>query len=98
MATVPAKVVGEIVKGFITLELWPDRQVTEPSDESSSTLADNIAKELVPEELRQPDTKIWVATEKTKSVYKGYVQKVFPRESDDYPQEYYDWLKVIEKK
>ena len=52
----------------------------------------------MPEELRQPDAKIWVATEKTQSVYKGYVQKVFPRESDDYPQEYYDWLKEIEKK
>jgi hypothetical protein len=98
MAIVPAKVVGEIVKGFITLELWPDRQVTESDDESSSTLADNITRELVPEDLRTPNAKIWLATEKTQSVPKGYVQKVFPRESDDYPQEYHDWLKGMEAK
>jgi len=95
MAMVPANVVGEIVKGFITLELWPDKKTEKSQDESSSTLADNIAKELVPDELQGIDTKIWVATEKTKTDPKGYVQKVFPRELEEYPQEYKDWLEEI---
>lgn len=97
MAIIPANVVGEIVKGFITLELWPDKKTAGSQDESSSTLADNITKELVPDDLQGIDTKIWVATEKTKTVPRGYVQKVFPRESEEYPQEYKDWLEGIKE-
>jgi len=95
MSMVSARIVGEIVKGFITIELRPERAKPKSLDESSGTLADNIKKELIPEALNSHGTDIWLATEKTNTVDKGYIQKVFPRTSKEYPQEYHEWLKGI---
>ena len=95
MSIVAARIVGEIVKGFITIELRPDRGRPNSLNESSGTLADNIKKELIPEELNSHGTDIWLATEKATTVEKGYIQKVFPRTSKEHPQEYLDWLDEI---
>ncbi len=95
MTMVSARIVGEIVKGFITIELRPERSQPDSLNQSSGTLADNVKKELIPKELSSHGTEIWLATEKTNSVEKGYIQKVFPRTTKEYPQEYHDWLKEI---
>jgi hypothetical protein len=98
MTIVPAKAVGEMSPGFITFVLWPDKITTKDDNDTSTEMADNIAKDLVPEDLRKHGTNVWVATEKNKTGSKGYAQRIFPRNSEEYPDEYYDWLKEIEAK
>ena len=95
MSIVPAKVIGEMSPGYITFVLWPE-DFKEKDDSSTTTeMADNIARDAVPEDLRKHGTDVWVATEKLKSSEKGYVQRIFPRNSKEYPREYYDWLDEI---
>ena len=98
MAIVPAKAVGEMSPGYITFVLWPDNIASKDDNGTSTEMADNIAKDLVPEDLRTHGTDVWVATEKIKTDSKGYAQRIFPRDSEKYPDEYYDWLKEIETK
>ena len=95
MAIVPAKVIGEMSPGFITFVLWPTDIAVKDGNGTSTEMADNIARDIVPEELRKHGTDVWVATEKIKTAAKGYVQRIFPRVSDKHPQEYYDWLEEI---
>ena len=98
MTIVPAKAVGEMSPGYITFVLWPDNIKTKDDNGTSTEMADNIAKDLVPEDLRAHGTDVWVATEKIESDSKGYVQRIFARDSKEYPDEYYEWLNEIKAK
>ena len=92
MAISNAKVVGEISAGFITIVLNPDITGTEALNNTSSELVAALPKDVVPAELREPDSDIWFASEQLTDGSKTHIKKVFPMISDEIPEEYYAWL------
>ena len=92
MAISNAKVVGEISAGFITLVLNPDMTGTEAVNNTGSELIATLPVDIVPEELREPDSDVWFASEQLTDGSGKHIKKVFALESDEIPAEYYAWL------
>jgi hypothetical protein len=92
MAITYAKVVGEISKGLITIVFNPDATGTDAVNNTSSELIAALPMDLVPAELRTPDTDIWYATEELTGSKSKKIKKVFPMISDEIPEEYYAWM------
>lgn len=93
MAISNAKVVGELSAGFITVVLNPDLTGTEALNNTGSELIAALPIDMVPAELREPDTDLWFATEQLTEGSNKHIRKVFPMTSDEIPGEYYAWLK-----
>ena len=92
MSIASAKVVGEISSGYITIVLNPDMTGTDAVNNTGSELIATLPLDVVPPELREADLDIWFATAQLTDGSKKNIRKVFPMNSDDIPQEYYDWL------
>lgn len=92
MTIANAKVVGELSAGLITIVLNPDLTGTEAINNTGSELIATLPRESVPGDLREPDTDVWFASEQLTDGSKSHIRKIFPRISDDIPQEYYTWL------
>lgn len=93
MAISNAKVVGELSAGFITVVLNPDMTGTDALNNTGSELIAAMPMDMVPPELREPDTDLWFASERLEDGSAKHIRKVFPMTSDDIPEEYYAWLK-----
>lgn len=93
MAISNAKVVGELSAGFITIVLNPDMTGTEALNNTGSELIATLAKDIVPAELREADTDVWFASEQLTDGSEEHIKKLFPKTSDEIPEEYYAWLK-----
>ena len=92
MSIASAKVVGEISSGYITIVLNPDMTGTDAVNNTGSELIATLPLDVVPPELREADLDIWFATAQLMDGSKKNIRKVFPMNSDDIPQEYYEWL------
>ncbi len=100
MAIIPAKVIGELKTGYISLALWPGRYDNVSPDGKPSEQTQAIEIDCFPEKLRTINTEVWLATEKINSKDNCivYEHRIYPRAGEDPPKEYAEWLTMLSNK